>query len=171
MARPTPSILACDLLLGYLATQASLDTGVPTTTLLPRFRMDSGATMPMHPCMAFAGMESAESSGARRTVTVAGLLHYLLKNSDADAPTDAVSTAAAITEATATGYLEAIEARLRDRDSLFTYLGALSSTAREGWQIISYRILRQPEIKRSDDTQVNAITLALAAELTFAWPI
>lgn len=170
MARSTPSILAADLILGYLQHADSITAGVPNEDTLPKFRMDSGNTRPA-PCLSLNGMESKDSNGARRTVTVVGLLPYLLRNSDATKPTDAPSQARTLTAATASGYLEQIEARLRDRDAFFTYLGALSESDREGWQIISYRTLKQPDIQRAEGQAPNEVTLALAVELTFAWAV
>ena len=64
-----------------------------------------------------------------------------------------------------------MEARLRDRDAFFAYCGALSQSVREGWQIISYRTLKQPEIQRTEGQAPNECTLALAVELTFAWAV
>jgi len=170
MARSTPSILATDLLLGYLQHADSITAGVPNATDLPKLRMDSGNTRPA-PCLSLNGMESKDSNGARRVVTVVGLLPYLLRNSDASKPTDTPSQARTLTAATAAGYIEQLEARLRDRASFFAYLGALPEADREGWQIISYRTLKQPEIQRAEGQAPNEVTLAIAAELTFAWAV
>ena len=166
--RSSPDLLCATLVRDYLATAASIAAGVPDNTALPKQIMDAGDTRHV-PCLSINGAEAGESSGARRTVAVGLIMPYMLRSTDADAPTDAASLARTLTRAAASQMMDAIECRLRDADAFTTYLATLTEEAREGWSILRMRVRQQPAILRDRETHTTAQTLSLGVEFVLAW--
>lgn len=174
MPRSSPDLHCATLIRDYLVYDSELDVTadvparVPDATVLPKVIMDSGEQRKV-PCLAINAAETGDSSGARRTVEVALLMPYLLRNQDADAPTDAVSQAQTLTRATASQRMDIIECRLRDDAAFNTWLATLSESDREGWSILRRRVRQQPAIQREKDQPAAAQTLSLGVEFVLAW--
>jgi len=164
--RPSPDVWFANLVLGFLSSSDSLAFGIPDDTTLSKQRMDSGKKMSV-PQLTIVASEGT-SKGSLRVVTVMGLLMAILRNSDADAPTDEASLGKTMTRDTAAGYLDLIESRLRNRAAFYDYLATLDDADKKGWQILKIVTLQQPKVEREKEG-MREMTLACALEIHFLW--
>lgn len=164
--RVTPDVFFAQTVLDFLSSSESIAWGVPDNTTLPKVRMDAGKKMGL-PQLTINASEGQNKS-ALRNVTVMGLLMARLRNSDADAPTDAASLAGTLTRDTAAGYLDLVESRLRNLPAFYDYLGTLTDEQRTGWKILKIVTRQQARVEREKEA-MHEMTLAHALEIHFIW--
>lgn len=164
--RVAPKVFFAQTVVDFLSSSESIAWGVPDNTTLPKRRMDSGKKMGL-PQLTITASEG-QNKGSLRMVTVMGMLMAVLRNSDADAPTDADSLSKTLTLDTAAAYIDLIESRLRNLPAFYDYLGTLTDAQREGWKILKIFTRQQPDIEREKDG-IRQLTLAHALEIHFIW--
>lgn len=167
MARSSADLFLAQIVLEYLQHANSLTAGVPSAATLPKIIMDAG-TLQTIPGLVIEAQEATGGTTSRRVVQVMAALIFKNRSTGSDAANDAVSLAASITRAAAAEMLDAVESRLMDRAAFSTFLAGLSTTRRDGFQILKVRRLPQPEVKREDKPTTHH-TLLLAFEFHLHW--
>lgn len=120
---PSPAYFIAELFRDYLTTDASRESGIPSSLNIQI--MDNGKT-PAFPSLVVAAKEE-KSRGLCKTVEVDLLLLTWLK-----AP-EAVVTGAETTREEASRWLNAIDARLQDRSALKAWLASLPDERLTNW--------------------------------------
>lgn len=115
----------------YLDSAASHAAGVPA---LPIRRMDDGAELVIPSVV----VRAADRGGFKaRTILVTVVLHSAQEQGE---PAD-----------TAAQWLQAIDARLRDRAAFFDHLAALPVADRTGWRLLHHSFPSPAEVQREED--------------------
>lgn len=168
MTRQTPERLIGKLVIDFLGTEESRTAGVPAAADVALRLEDDGRENRL-PQIVIMSEEVEGKSAGKRMIDVFVLLDYLLRNGEADAPTDVRSLARSTTADQAHEWMDAVESRLRDLDALGLFLAGLDGDFRAGWVIMKWTVMPSQEIKRDKGAEGDMIRLRCGLKVLLAW--